>query len=1630
MNSYIIARVGNNNYKIDLTGEEKVSYNFLISDIKDISKKKTSYSKTITVPGTKNNNDVFNNIFEITSDAYLFNPNKSVSCQFVVDGIPVITGYLKLNKIQFDNISKAIKYDIVIYSGNFDLVNILGDKKLSDLNLSGWNHTINATTVFDSWSGNTPYVYPIADYADWYTLSNINMANPPDDYLEYMNLNPWLKVSSLFYKIYQEAGFSINSEFLTGELFNSLIMSTSSKLKYSNDELKYKNWKATVGSASTYNLITTPTPNSNSTITLSLPDDVQEGFDFGELYYPGSGLFFPATDNEVRFINVILSFKDTGFGSTGLAGLPYQFTLQLYKNSSVVWQSSANWVNANNLLFDFTIPKICGLATDSFQLVLKVYTSQYINTIGAPSLILDNVSSVYCYVDDYFVQGDEVNISSLLDNNIKCIDFVSSILKTFNLYTEPLSSDPSTYIIEPRNQFYLGGRIYDWTNKLDSSKDIQQTLLSELQSRKFNFTFKQDDDYFNKKYYEVNNNNVYGSLQLEVDNDFLDIKSETKIEPLFTPFVERVIPGSSLISTPVLWDYDNGQIKFREKIQPKLAVFKVLNCERYILGTKRISSILTEPWYIMNSYCYAGSIYPSVQQPEFNLNFNTPVSTQYLTSAYTSSGLFYPERNLYTEYWEDFIDEITDKNNRLITCYMYLTPADITNLSFRNSIRLKINGNTSYFKLNSIRDYNPLTNEPCKVELIKSENAVPAPKIYRRQIRLLDIDNETARINIGRNSYVSPFSLSVGNSNSVEQSNSVAFGNSNSAKGYSSLAIGNYNTANTYSFAIGGSGNTSIGKFSGIVGGTDNSIENRYEGLYDRNIIIGGSNNIIRHTNTNNVIIGSNNSEVRTTGITNSVIIGSNNSYLQNDATNAVILGGENILAVSANTTYLQRGVVTEFERLELAADSARMVTTDKYGYLQPLMLSGTNGISLINSGGSLIWSYTGSTAPAINEYWTGSSGYQSLKRNNLASNNLTGEYSIIAAGKNSYTSADNTGILAGEFNTIYSKNSSILGGKRNIVQILSTYSSVVGGSGNSVSGNYSSILAGQNNFVNHNASSILAGRNLNSISADTAHASNLFILNSVRISGLTGIGNRMVVADASGNLSTQTIPTGGSGSTGSNIDLSAGTNVSITTAGTGTIIYTINSAQRYISGGTGTGSLISIAPAPTSYAGGAYSIAIGQNNSAQTANSIVIGGIGNSAYGAYSLKSTIVGGSGNKIRTDNSSATHNGILSSYNSIISGNTLRSTIVGGINNVINSSQFTTLLGGLSNNVQPNAYGYTSHNTIMGGVQNKIYGSHNLIRGNSSVVSGTSNVILNGNQMQIVADSTTILNGNYNRDYSIYGFNLIGHGKENHHQPGSMYSTILHGHYNHNYSMFGTIVNGKHNYMFGIAFGESELKTSHSTIINGYRNTTRGVYQTIANGKYNCLTSGATGSTIISLNYFTGTSANTLFTDSIQARSLTGSTNSIVKSSVNGLLYTQPEYIFYLTSAFTNSSSASTNMNWNITLNQGDVYKIDGSIIARCSSTGGVRFSVSGNVTPALTTIGHAGSIAAAPALRVLVTTGNSLNYITVANTNASINIHGTISAITNTTVYFGFNSNTNGQTTTVQIGSSLIAKKIS
>ena len=102
---------------VEFNEPPQILFSYIRTDYTDPTVLRNSYSKTLTIEGTPNNNQIFNSIYHLDSiaDTELFNPAKRMEFQLFSNGDILEQGYAKLDKINKNE--KNITYDITLYGG-------------------------------------------------------------------------------------------------------------------------------------------------------------------------------------------------------------------------------------------------------------------------------------------------------------------------------------------------------------------------------------------------------------------------------------------------------------------------------------------------------------------------------------------------------------------------------------------------------------------------------------------------------------------------------------------------------------------------------------------------------------------------------------------------------------------------------------------------------------------------------------------------------------------------------------------------------------------------------------------------------------------------------------------------------------------------------------------------------------------------------------------------------------------------------------------------------------------------------------------------------------------------------------------------------------------------------------------------------------------------------------------------------------------------------------------------------------------------------------------------------------------------------------------------------------------------
>lgn len=686
-NQLIIEQTGIS-YELDLFDNEPIPLNKSISDVSNIAERKTDFTKTIKLPGTNNNNDIFSNIFNIarniknTSSTNFnpdFNPSLKANCTLYKNGIPQIKGYLQLTNIEVID-DYQIEYEIIIIGRFANLFSDIADLKLSELNLSEYNHPYTNASIQSSWSApiGEGYYYGLIDYG--YT------SNPNQYFID--QLLPQIYAKTIIDKIFSEAGYRYSSAFFDSDFFKKLVIPYSGKtLRLSSGEVENRLFLAnrTTDSAflnivSNYGLVpfnnkvkdtVPPIGYDTTTNSFTVRDRGKNNFvSNGEIVFKNNG---PVT----QFFNANIVFK---------------------KNGSIVLQT-LNILNTSlaasatvSIPYSIQTQPISVNATDEITIEIQSFAGSYLDL----QFKVLTGSNFFNQHNGEIAEGDTLPISALMPNDINQTDFLSSIIKMFNLYVDIDRLDDKKLIIEPYNTFYTN-TLVDFTEQVDVSRGVNISPLGALDYKSYKYTFTKDDDYLNKRHQSVYAD-PYGFYDEKIENDF--VKDEFVQEVIFAPRPLTKF-GDKLI-TQIIFKDTNGN---RTDSPSKISLLTINPDVAFTTVNFTILSRSGTSW-VYTLIPYVGHL-DNPLAPTYDINFGTPKQLQYTTTVYTNS-------SLYNVFHRKYLEEITDPNSKIVEYYIKISDIGLNQLSFRYTYLI----DKQYYRLYEV-DADLNSDEPAKMKFLK-----------------------------------------------------------------------------------------------------------------------------------------------------------------------------------------------------------------------------------------------------------------------------------------------------------------------------------------------------------------------------------------------------------------------------------------------------------------------------------------------------------------------------------------------------------------------------------------------------------------------------------------------------------------------------------------------------------------------------------------------------------------------------------------------------------------------------------------------------------------------------------------------------------------------------------------------
>ena len=683
-------------YSVDLPSDFGIQINKSIADIREPESRSSDWTKTFTLPGTKTNNKLFTHLFDLnlsirnttsTNFSPDFNPNLKADALLTVDEVTQIEGFIRLLSIKVNDLNQ-IEYECSMHGELADLFAKISDAKLEELDFSEYNHIMNATNIFNSWdtsivkNGSSGYVNfsggaPIGEGYVYGWMDN-------GTYADYQNLNAddltiYVYAKNVVDKIFSGTGYSYSSgSFFNTSLFKRLVVPCPSRFPLlSEAQAQQRLFEAQIPTASG----TTYSVGQKIAFTGEISDPSNQ-------YNPTTSVFTNGYSGQYYDF-----FFDTDATITSLGGVTSVKVLYgIYVNGSLAVQmsTSANAVSGTVSINDIIFRTLRLPLNATVEIYLMQILDNDTGQIISPTYTQNAGSRFYNgIVDGKFGYGEDIDLTGFFGNTqVKQREFMKWIFTMFNLYVEPTEIDKNLVIL-PREEF-LTNEVRDWTEKRDLSQPLEIIPMGELDAGKYQFTYAEGDDDGNK-YYKEDFSRIYGDRQILVLNDF--VKEEKKIEIGFQPTMiikpqnepDKYLPDNNTQSQ----DNKNGKLR--------LLQYKSKTCQPYRVynGTKTAST--TPASNLKTIYPYMGHLNDPLASSS-DLNFGLP---RWIG---LPGGTPVTNANLYNVYWSKYINEITDKDSKLVKGHFYLTPADMEKLSFRDLYFF--DGN--YFRLNKIEDYDPI----------------------------------------------------------------------------------------------------------------------------------------------------------------------------------------------------------------------------------------------------------------------------------------------------------------------------------------------------------------------------------------------------------------------------------------------------------------------------------------------------------------------------------------------------------------------------------------------------------------------------------------------------------------------------------------------------------------------------------------------------------------------------------------------------------------------------------------------------------------------------------------------------------------------------------------------------------
>jgi hypothetical protein len=698
----------------DLYAEEEIPLTLSVDDFKNVAEKVQSYSKDFNLPATKRNNQIFNNMFEVTRsyDGLIFNPYIKTQCVLKQDGFILFEGYLRMiTVIEQDG---EISYNVNLYSDVIALADILKDQTFAELDftelanpytigniLYSWNNTGTSITYTNpSTSGfRDAYKtlrYPFIDWNHQYALDPTT-GSPNLTNLE-SAFRPCIQLKYLINRIFEAAGFTWTSNFFDSADFDKLYMDFNWGSENSPVDILDTTFETfyayLVGDGSAANYAGTSFSVMN--LSYNLPF-------FGGATPPHyddvTNILTTLVANESYTVNYSYTIENTDVVAREIE-CRWLYNATPIDNTPAIGSASVISIPAgSDYTYTGVFTQIMLLAGDTLQVQFRT------NSGTASKVRQSQIAFPFsgAGAEVFWSVGVEAitNATMLqtLRGELGQWDFLKGIMTMFNLVSMVDEGDPENILIEPYADVFVTNpntKILDWTDKIDVSK-MDLTPLTNLNKNTI-FKFVEDeDDYVFRQYKHSTSGHLYGSLNWEAQEGFTILGGEKEIiaepfaatvsKPLDDQFTDFITPSIYAVSDDGISEgFDNSPRIFYNNYEKPL-----VSCSPHVPAQNGSAD------YYLTSFL------------QFSHLSDIPTVGGTRDFVFTSDQLFSPiggspVDNLFNVYWLPYFNELYNPDTRTMTLKVDLNPSDINSFMFYDKVQIK----NRTFRVNKI-EYKPNT---------------------------------------------------------------------------------------------------------------------------------------------------------------------------------------------------------------------------------------------------------------------------------------------------------------------------------------------------------------------------------------------------------------------------------------------------------------------------------------------------------------------------------------------------------------------------------------------------------------------------------------------------------------------------------------------------------------------------------------------------------------------------------------------------------------------------------------------------------------------------------------------------------------------------------------------------------